>query len=62
MATFNIKSVFVLCLGHVNHLIMAIDYLRIDIKQITRTPFPIIPGSNCMGTFRWIGREGRSKV
>ena len=36
-----------------------IDHLRNDVIQHTRTPFPTIPGSNCMGTFRWIGREGR---
>ena len=36
-----------------------IDHLRNDSMQHTKTPFPTIPGSNCMGTFRWIGREGR---
>ena len=37
-------------------LMFNIDHLRNDVMQHTRTPFPTIPGSNCMGTFRWIGR------
>ena len=36
-----------------------IEHLRNDVKQHTRTPFPTIPGSTSMWTFRWIGWEGR---
>ena len=53
-------------LGSVNLILLTLrvriiykDHLRIDVMQHTRTPFPTIPGSNSMWTFRWIGRESR---
>ena len=43
----------VLCLG--SRMMNAIDHLRNDIMQHTRTPFPTIPEANSM----WIRRAGR---